>query len=250
MRRRGRFLGEEVEPVIAANGDKRFRDTAWHENQVFDFIKQSYLMTARWMQDTVADVDGLDEKTRKKVAFYTKQFADALSPSNFVLTNPEVLRETLKSNGENLVRGLTHVIEDLERGKGRLAIRQTDDSKFRIGENIATAPGKVVFQNELMQLLQFDPSTEQVYERPLLIVPPWINKFYILDLKPKTRSSAGPRPRDTRSSSSHGPIRTPRWRRARSRTTCASAPMRRSMRSRPRRGLSRSTRSAIASAAR
>ncbi len=180
-----RLAGEEVEPVIEAKGDKRFKDPSWHENQIFDFIKQSYLLTARWMQDTVRDVDGLDDAERKKIAFFTKQFVDAISPSNFVLTNPEVLRETLKTNGDNLVRGLQHVIEDLERGGGKLAIRQTDDSKFTIGENVATAPGKVVFQNDLMQLLQFDPTTEQVYERPLLIVPPWINKFYILDLKPE-----------------------------------------------------------------
>ena len=145
-----RMLGGEAKPVVApASGDKRFRDKDWEENQVFDFIKQSYLLTANWMQDTVAKVNGdLDEKTAKRIAFYTKQFADAIAPTNFVLTNPEVLRTTLQSNGENLVKGLNNLLEDLERGEGQLAIRQSADA-FRIGENIATAPGKVVFRNEL-----------------------------------------------------------------------------------------------------
>ena len=181
-----RLIGEDYETVVPSpTGDKRFKDPAWHENQIFDFIKQSYLLTANWLQDTVASVEGIDEKARKKINFYTKQFVDALSPTNFVLTNPEVLKETLRTNGENLVRGLTHVLEDLERGNGRLAIRQVDDSKFEVGGNLATTPGKVIFQNHLFQLLQYAPTTEEVYERPLLIVPPWINKFYILDLKPE-----------------------------------------------------------------
>ena len=181
-----RLMGEDYETVVPAPaGDKRFKDTAWQQNQIFDFIRQSYLLTANWLQDTVSGVQGLDEKEKKKIAFFTKQFVDAMSPSNFVLTNPEVLKETLRTNGENLVRGLTHVIEDLERGNGQLAIRQVDDSKFQVGGNLATTPGKVVYQNDLMQLLQFSPSTEEVYERPLLIIPPWINKYYILDLKPE-----------------------------------------------------------------
>ncbi|MGA9796062.1 MAG: class I poly(R)-hydroxyalkanoic acid synthase [Rhizomicrobium sp.] len=181
-----RMMGADVEPVVApASGDKRFKDRDWQENQVFDFIKQSYLLTANWMQDTVAKVDGkLDPKTQKRIAFYTKQFADAIAPTNFVFTNPEVLRTTLQSNGENLVKGLGNLLEDLERGDGQLAIRQSADA-FTIGENIATAPGKVVFRNELIELLQFNPTTKDVYEKPLLIFPPWINKFYILDLKPE-----------------------------------------------------------------
>ena len=150
-----RLIGEDYETVVPSpTGDKRFKDPAWHENQIFDFIKQSYLLTANWLQDTVASVEGIDEKARKKINFYTKQFVDALSPTNFVLTNPEVLKETLRTNGENLVRGLTHVLEDLERGNGRLAIRQVDDSKFEVGGNLATTPGKVIFQNHLFQLLQ------------------------------------------------------------------------------------------------
>jgi poly[(R)-3-hydroxyalkanoate] polymerase subunit PhaC len=181
-----RMLGGVSKPVVApASGDKRFKDREWEENQVFDFIKQSYLLTANWMQETVAKVDGdLDAKTRKRIEFYTKQFADAIAPTNFVMTNPEVLRATMQSNGENLVKGLDNLLEDLDGETGQLSIRQSADA-FRIGENIATAPGKVVFRNELIELLQFDPTTEKVYERPLLIFPPWINKFYILDLRPE-----------------------------------------------------------------
>ena len=181
-----RMLGEKVEPVITPlPGDKRFRYAEWQDNEVFDFIKQSYLLTARWLQSTVADIEGLDKKTRAKLDFYTKQFADAIAPTNFVLTNPEVLRATLAENGENLVRGLANVLEDLERGKGKLAIRQTDLSAFEVGRNLALTPGKVVYRNELFELLQYTPTTETVYERPLLIFPPWINKFYILDLNPE-----------------------------------------------------------------
>ncbi|HLY04922.1 MAG TPA: class I poly(R)-hydroxyalkanoic acid synthase [Rhizomicrobium sp.] len=180
-----RMMGGETEPVVTpAANDKRFRDKEWQENQIFDFIKQSYLLTANWLQSTVASVEGLDPKSRRRIEFYTKQFADAIAPTNFVLTNPEVLRATLKSNGENLVRGLDNLLEDLDRGDGQLSIRQTTDA-FKVGENIATAPGKVVFRNALIELLQFEPTTKEVYERPLLIFPPWINKFYILDLRPE-----------------------------------------------------------------
>ncbi|HWD49833.1 MAG TPA: class I poly(R)-hydroxyalkanoic acid synthase [Rhizomicrobium sp.] len=181
-----KMMGGQVEESIAsASSDKRFRDKDWQENQIFDFIKQSYLLTANWMQETVTKADKkLDPKTKKRIEFYTKQFADAIAPTNFVLTNPEVLRTTLQTNGENLVKGLNNLLEDLDRGDGQLSIRQSADA-FKIGENIATAPGKVVFRNELIELLQFDPTTEQVYKTPLLIFPPWINKFYILDLKPE-----------------------------------------------------------------
>jgi polyhydroxyalkanoate synthase len=181
-----RFLGAASEPVVEASpGDRRFKDEAWSENTLFDFIKQSYLLTARWMQNTVKSVDGLDEKTAKKVDFYTRQFVDAIAPSNFVLTNPEVLKATIESGGENLVKGLQNLLDDLERGKGRLAIKMTDMEAFKIGENIAVSPGKVVYQNDLMQLIQYEPATDKVKRRPLLIIPPWINKFYILDLRPK-----------------------------------------------------------------
>ncbi|MGF6233003.1 polyhydroxyalkanoate synthase [Inquilinus ginsengisoli] len=181
-----RMLGQEAEPVVAAEkGDKRFKDPAWSEVAVFDFIKQSYLLTARWLQGSVREVEGLDAKSAKKVDFYTRQFIDAMSPSNFVATNPEVLRSTVESRGENLVKGLENMLADLERGQGRLAITMTDRSAFEIGRNIAVTPGKVVFETELMQLIQYDPATETVARRPLLIIPPWINKFYILDLKPQ-----------------------------------------------------------------
>ncbi len=181
-----RMMGEESEPVIQATPeDRRFRDAAWQENQLFDFIKQSYLLSARWMQSTVREVEGLDDKTAKKVDFYTRQFVDAMAPSNFVMTNPEVLRATVESGGENLVKGLQNLLDDLERGKGNLAIKMTDLDAFRLGENIAVTPGKVVFQNDLLQLIQYVPTTETVYQRPLLIIPPWINKFYILDLREK-----------------------------------------------------------------
>ncbi len=181
-----RMSGAESDPVaVPEASDKRFRHEDWSNNQLFDFIKQSYLLTADWMQRTVADVEGMDEASRKKVSFYTKQFADALSPSNFAATNPQVLHATAESGGENLIKGLDNLLRDLERGGGQLAISQTDMDAFEVGENVATSDGKVVFQNELIQLLQYAPATEEVHARPLLITPPWINKFYILDLKPE-----------------------------------------------------------------
>ncbi len=181
-----RFLGGKAEPLVEPEpGDRRFKDEAWNDSTLFDFIKQSYLLTARWLQGTVREVDGLDGKTARKVDFYTRQFVDAMAPSNFVLTNPEVLRATIESGGENLVNGLKHMLEDLERGKGRLMIKMTDMEAFKVGENIAVTPGKVVYQNDLMQLIQYQPSTPTVKRRQLLVLPPWINKFYILDLRPR-----------------------------------------------------------------
>src|SRR5579864_7409825 len=178
--------GAESEPVIEPGAaDRRFKDNAWSENAVFDYVKQSYLLTARWMQATVKQVDGLDDKTSKKIDFYTRQFVDAIAPSNFVLTNPEVLRATVESGGENLVKGLDNLLRDLERGHGRLMIKMTDLDKFKVGENIAVTPGQVVYQNDLIQLIQYEPATATVHRRPLLIIPPWINKFYILDLRPE-----------------------------------------------------------------
>ncbi len=181
-----RFLGGSTEPMIEPpQGDRRFRDAAWRDNTLFDFIKQSYLLAARWLQGTVRDVEGIDERTARKVDFYTRQFVDALAPSNFLMTNPEALRATIESRGENLLNGLKNLLDDLERGKGRLAIRMTDLAAFRIGENIAVTPGKVVYQNDLIQLIQYAPTTETVNRRPLLIMPPWINKYYVLDLRPE-----------------------------------------------------------------
>ena len=181
-----RMMGMETEPVIDALAtDRRFKDDAWKENEVFDFIKQSYLLSARYVQDVVKQVDGLDAKTAQKVDFYSRQFVDAMSPSNFLLTNPEVLRKTAETGGENLLKGLNNLLTDLERGKGKLRIKMTDTDAFKLGENIGVSPGKVVYQNDLMQLIQYTPSTEKVLKRPLLIGPPWINKFYILDLRPR-----------------------------------------------------------------
>ena len=171
--------------IDPSSNDKRFKDEAWKENEVFDFIKQSYLLSARYVQDVVKHVDGLDTKTAQKVDFYARQFIDAMSPSNFLLTNPEVLRKTAETGGENLLKGLNNLLGDLERGKGKLHIKMTDTDAFKVGGNIGVSPGKVVFQNELMQLIQYTPSTEKVLKRPLLIGPPWINKFYILDLRPR-----------------------------------------------------------------
>jgi polyhydroxyalkanoate synthase subunit PhaC len=181
-----RMMGQQVAPLAEpAKGDKRFNDPAWKDEVVFDYLKQSYLLTARWLQGTIKDVEGVDEKTSKKIDFYTRQFIDAVSPSNFAMTNPQVVKATVESKGENLLKGLQNLLTDLERGKGQLAIRQTDMNAFKVGGNVATSPGKVVFQNELIQLIQYAPATETVYQVPLLIVPPWINKFYILDLKPE-----------------------------------------------------------------
>ena len=181
-----RMMGMESATVIQADPkDKRFRDSAWQQHEIFDFIKQSYLLSARYVQDVVRQADGLDAKTAQKVDFYSRQFVDAMSPSNFLLTNPEVLRRTAETGGENLLRGLNNLLGDLERGRGKLSIKMTDADAFKLGENIAVSPGKVVFQNELMQLIQYAPATETVLRRPLLILPPWINKYYILDLRPR-----------------------------------------------------------------
>ena len=182
-----RFMGADAsEPLIApAKDDKRFKDQAWNESVVFDFIKQSYLLTARCIQANVRSVEGMDDATARKVDFYTRQFVDAMAPSNFVVTNPEVLRATLESGGDNLLRGLSNLLGDLDRGQGNLKISMTDLDAFKIGVNIAVTPGSVVYHNDLMQLIQYNPTTEQVHKLPLLIIPPWINKYYILDLREK-----------------------------------------------------------------
>ena len=181
-----RMMGMPASPVATPEkGDRRFKDEQWEDHFLFDFIKQSYLISARHIHDTVSNVEGLDEQTQKKVNFFTRQYVDALSPSNFAMTNPEVFRETVGSNGQNLVRGLNNLLRDIEQGDGELRIRMTDTEAFELGKNVATTPGKVVFQNDLIQLLQYTPSTPKVAKRPLLIVPPWINKFYILDLREK-----------------------------------------------------------------
>ena len=178
-----RIGGETVEPVIEPEKrDARFADPEWSSHPVFDFVKQAYLLTTRWAEGMVEQAEDLDPHTRNRARFYVKQIAGALSPSNFVATNPELLRETMAQNGENLVRGMKMLAEDIEAGGGELKIRQSDPGAFQIGVNIATTPGKVIYRNDIIELIQYAPTTETVLKRPLLIVPPWINKFYILDL--------------------------------------------------------------------
>jgi polyhydroxyalkanoate synthase len=181
-----RLTGQEIAPVAAPEaGDKRFSDPEWSSNQYYDFLKQAYLLSARWAKQLVSDAADLDPHTKQKAEFYVRQITNAMSPSNFVLTNPELLRETVLSNADNLVRGMHMLAEDIETGGGDLKIRQSDASMFEVGRNLATTPGKVIFQNDLMQLIQYTPATPMVLKRPLLIVPPWINKFYVLDLTPE-----------------------------------------------------------------
>ncbi|HUQ74154.1 MAG TPA: class I poly(R)-hydroxyalkanoic acid synthase [Burkholderiales bacterium] len=181
-----KLFGMDSQPVAEpAKGDYRFKDEDWSKNFLFDYIKQSYLIAARHTQQAVASVEGLSPESEKKVAFFTRQYMDALSPSNFLMTNPQVLRETLASGGQNLVRGLNNLLADIEKGGGELRISMTDETAFQLGRNVATSPGKVVYQTDLMQLIQYQPSTTQVYRRPLVIIPPWINKYYILDLREK-----------------------------------------------------------------
>jgi polyhydroxyalkanoate synthase len=180
-----KMLGQEAPPVAQpAKGDARFKDEDWSGNFVFDYIKQSYLIAARHIQHAVANVEGLPEESEKKIAFFTRQYVDALAPSNFAVTNPQVLRETMASGGQNLIKGLNNLLADIEKGDGQLRISMTDERAFQLGRNVATTPAKVVFQTPLMQLIQYVPTTARVFRRPLLIIPPWINKYYILDLRP------------------------------------------------------------------
>ena len=181
-----RMTGAGALPVVTPEaGDNRFNDPEWSRNPYFDFWKQAYLITTRWLEQVLDETEGLDERTRQRAEFYLKQLASALSPSNFPLTNPVVLRETLSSNGRNLLDGMANFMRDLDKSGDVLSISQTDVEAFEVGRNIATTPGKVIFQNDLVQLIQYAPTTDSVYATPLLIVPPWINKFYILDLGPQ-----------------------------------------------------------------
>jgi polyhydroxyalkanoate synthase len=173
------------QPAEGPNRDKRFKDPEWRSNPAFSMLRESYLATADFITDLVARAEGVDEATKRKASFFIKQAVDAASPSNFLMTNPAALRALLQTKGESLVKGIDNLAGDLERGHGMLAISQTDLEAFKVGENIATSPGKVVFRNRVFELLQYSPSTATVHETPLLIFPPWINKFYILDLQPK-----------------------------------------------------------------
>jgi len=178
-----RLAGKTPEPVaLPQRGDKRFLDPDWSEDPYFDFLKQQYLLFTNWVEDIVDGADGLDPHEQQKAQFFTRRLTDAMAPTNFLLTNPEALHETIDTRGENLIRGLEMAIEDMEKGHGKLAVRTTNDDAFTIGKDLANTPGKVVFRNDLMELIQYAPSTDKVRKTPLLIVPPWINKFYILDL--------------------------------------------------------------------
>ena len=178
-----RLSGEDAPPVVPMEkSDKRFAAPEWQANPLFDFLRQAYSMTTRWANDVVEKTEGIDPYEKQKAEFYLRQISGALSPSNFLATNPELLRETLRQNGENLVRGMHMLAEDIEAGKGQIKIRQSDSSKLVLGIDMASTPGKVMFRDDLIELIQYAPSTETVYRRPLLIVPPWINKFYVLDL--------------------------------------------------------------------
>jgi polyhydroxyalkanoate synthase len=181
-----RLKGEDAAPIASPEaGDKRFADPEWRANPYFDFLKQAYVLTTRWANDLVERAGDIDPHTREKAQFYLRQVTSALSPSNFLATNPELLRTTLAESGENLVRGLKMMAEDIAAGHGNLRIRQSDAKKFTLGVDLAATPGKVILRNELMELIQYAPTTPSVYKRPLLIVPPWINKFYVLDLNPE-----------------------------------------------------------------
>ena len=165
--------------------DKRFRDPEWRSNPAFSLLRESYLATAAFVTDLVDKAEGVDDATKRKAAFFIKQAVDAASPSNFLMTNPAALRTLLQTHGESLVKGVENLAEDLRRGRGNLAISQTDLDAYKLGENVATTPGKVIFRNRVFELIQYAPTTAEVHQAPLLIFPPWINKFYILDLQPK-----------------------------------------------------------------
>lgn len=181
-----RLMGQDSTPVINPDKrDRRFRDALWEEHPMFHFLKQAYLLTAQQIIDSVKETEGLDPRTVQKLSFYMSQVVDACAPSNFALTNPEVLRATLESHGKNLVQGMDNLLHDLEKGKGKLNISMTDEQSFILGKNIACTPGKVVFRNRMLELIQYSPTTKSVYQTPLLLIPAWINKYYILDLKPE-----------------------------------------------------------------
>ena len=181
-----RYGGENVAPIVPSDlSDKRFSGPEWNENPFFDWLRQSYLLASRWAGDMVESAEGLDPQTKARAVFYTRLISSAISPSNFVPTNPELLRATMDAKGENLVRGLKMLAEDISAGGGVLKIRQSADRKFELGVDLANTPGKVIWRNDVMELIQYEPTTSEVYARPLLITPPWINKFYVLDLNPE-----------------------------------------------------------------
>ena len=165
--------------------DRRFKHDDWTSNPMFDYIRKSYLITSKWMVNTMTSIEGLSEADKNKIVFHSQLLADAFSPSNFFMTNPEAIRTMVETNGQSVVQGLKNLQRDLDPATSQLSIMMSDPDAFELGKNIATTPGKVVYQNDLMQLIQYEPTTAKVHERPLVIAPPWINKYYILDLQAK-----------------------------------------------------------------
>ncbi|SON52108.1 class I poly(R)-hydroxyalkanoic acid synthase [Vibrio tapetis] len=165
--------------------DRRFKDPAWNEQALYKYIKESYKLACNNIQTSLENTEGLDDETRQRLSFFTRQYLNAMSPSNFVATNPEIMKLTIESKGQNLIKGLEQFQRDLEQSADTLNIRMTDKNAFTIGDNIAATPGKVVFKNDLFELIQYQATTDQVYKRPLLVVPPFVNKYYIMDLSPE-----------------------------------------------------------------
>ena len=185
-----RFLEDapkgQIRPLVEPpKTDRRFKDPGWSENPGFAMVQQSYLVFANWLHELVEEAKDIDPEAHQRVKFFTRQYLNAIAPSNYPLTNPQVLKKAQETGGKSLLDGLEHFLDDLERGKGHLRIKMTNDEAFALGKNLALTPGKVVYKNELMELIQYSPTTETVHARPLLVIPAWINKFYILDLQPK-----------------------------------------------------------------
>lgn len=179
-----RLNGQDATPVIPNDkSDRRFKDDRWTTNPIFDHIRQSYLLMTQWWQESLSEMEQTNPAAARKMRFALRQYTDAMSPSNFWMTNPEVLDETLKTRGENLLKGMENLIADLKANKGMPKISMVKDGLFEVGRNLATTPGKVVYQNELLQIIQYTPSTPKVFQTPLVIISPWINKYYILDMQ-------------------------------------------------------------------
>ncbi|MFW6346570.1 MAG: class I poly(R)-hydroxyalkanoic acid synthase, partial [Halomonas sp.] len=177
------MAGENVEPLVTPDkGDRRFKDEAWTQDPYYLAIMQQYLLFQRLVEEVIDSLE-LPEGQKQRLGFYARQLVNAMAPTNFVTTNPEVMRKTLETRGQNLVDGLARLRADLANSAEGLNVTMTDRSAFEVGRNIAVTPGAVVYENELIQLIQYTPTTEQVYKTPLLVMPPWINKYYILDLR-------------------------------------------------------------------
>ncbi len=180
----GSANGEPVEPLMTPpRGDRRFNDEAWSNDPFYQAILQQYLLFSRMVEELIERLEGLPEQQKRNLSFYARQLVNAMAPTNFISTNPEVMRRTMETRGQNLVDGLTRLREDLSNSADGLNVSMTDRSAFEVGENIAVTPGHVVYENELIQLIQYTPTTETAFKTPLLVVPPWINKYYILDLR-------------------------------------------------------------------